>query len=149
MVEQRPLFDWSRTNESCVQHTRHDIEQIEQLYSMCKQSLINYCYNRHKSHSNSTNTTSLSPMNLLVVTLWHVKHYHSERYIATELNFAPSTVHHILSEVIDILHLCVYPKLVSLPANLTNRNTTHGPEDYHKLIVDSTFIAVPQPDGSQ
>jgi len=31
---------------------------------------------------------------------------------------------------------------------MSNRTTTHGPEEHHKLIVDSTFIAIPQPDDS-
>ncbi|CAF5148205.1 unnamed protein product, partial [Rotaria sp. Silwood1] len=60
-----------------------------------------------------------------------------------------STVHHILTEVVDILHSCVYPELVSLAVDMANRNAIHGPEEHHKLIVDSTYIAVPQPDDSQ
>jgi hypothetical protein len=32
---------------------------------------------------------------------------------------------------------------------MDSRNTAHGPEEHHKLIVDSTSIAVPQPDDSQ
>jgi hypothetical protein len=85
-------------------------------------------------------------MNLLVVTLWYLKHYHSERYIATELNLGRSTVNYLLSEVVDILHSCVYAELISLTADMSNRNTPHGPEEHHKLIVDSTIIAIPQPD---
>ncbi|CAF3355046.1 unnamed protein product [Rotaria sp. Silwood2] len=134
--EQRPWSEWDRTYESCVQHTGHDIEQVHQLYSMCEQSLIKYCLHRTKKQSDNINTTSLSPMNLLVVTLWYLKHYHSERYIATEVNFSLSTVHHILTEVVDILHSCVYPELVSLPADMDSKNTAHGPEEHHKLIVD-------------
>jgi len=148
-VEQRPWSEWSRTNESCIQHTGHDIEQVHQLYSMCEQSLIKYCLNRTKQQLNNTNTISLSPMNLLVVTLWHLKHYHSERYIATEVYISPSTIHHILTEVVNILHSCIYPELVSLPINMDSKNTPHGPEVHHKLIVDSTSIAIPQPEESQ
>ncbi|CAF2647051.1 unnamed protein product [Rotaria sp. Silwood2] len=36
LQEQRPWSDWRRTDESCIQHTGHDVEQIEQLYSMCE-----------------------------------------------------------------------------------------------------------------
>ncbi|CAF1469936.1 unnamed protein product [Rotaria sordida] len=32
---------------------------------------------------------------------------------------------------------------------MSNRTTAHGPEEHHKLIVDSTSIGVPQPDDSQ
>ncbi|CAF4668222.1 unnamed protein product, partial [Rotaria sp. Silwood2] len=78
--------------------------------------------------------------------LWYLKHYHSERYIATELYLDPSTVQHILSAVVDILHSSVYPELVSLPTNIADRKEIHGPEQHHKLIVDSTFIAAPEPD---
>ncbi|CAF1358711.1 unnamed protein product [Rotaria sordida] len=102
-VEQRPWSQWSRTDESCLQHTGHDLEQ----------------------------------------------HYHAERYIATEFDLSPSTMHHILSKVVDILHSCVYPELISLPALMFNRTTAHGPEEHHKLVVDSTSIAVPQSDNSQ
>ncbi|CAF1290311.1 unnamed protein product [Rotaria sordida] len=102
-VEQRPWSQWSRTDESCLQHTGHDLEQ----------------------------------------------HYHAERYIATEFGLSPSTMHHILSKVVDILHSCVYPELISLPALMFNRTTAHGPEEHHKLVVDSTSIAVPQSDDSQ
>jgi hypothetical protein len=87
-------------------------------------------------------------MNLLVVTLWYLKHYHSDRYIATELNLARRTVSYSLSSVLDILHSCVYPEFISLPADISSRTTPHGPEEYHKLIVDSTFIAIPQPNDS-
>ncbi|CAF1634522.1 unnamed protein product, partial [Didymodactylos carnosus] len=102
--KQRPWSAWSRTNESCVQHTGHDIEQVQELYSMCEQPLINYCSHKNYRHTNSTTTSYLSPMNLLAVTLWYLKHYHSERYIATELNLGRSTVNYLLPEVVDILH---------------------------------------------
>ncbi|CAF2990154.1 unnamed protein product, partial [Rotaria sp. Silwood2] len=146
---QHPWSEWGHTNESCLQHTGHDIEQVQQLYSICEQLLIDYCYHRNKEYPNSTNATYLSPMNLLVVTLWYLKHYHAERYIATELYLDPSTVHRMLSKVVDILHSSVYPGLVSLPANMTDKNIKHGTEEHHKLIVDSTFIAIPQPNDSQ
>ncbi|CAF4044763.1 unnamed protein product [Rotaria sp. Silwood1] len=88
-------------------------------------------------------------MNLLVVTLWYLKHYHSERYIASELNFSQQTVNYCLSAVVDILHSCVYPAFVYLPADLANRRTPHGPQQHQKLIVDSTFIAIPEPHDSE
>ncbi|CAF2812772.1 unnamed protein product [Rotaria sp. Silwood2] len=88
-------------------------------------------------------------MNLLVVTLWYLKLYHSECYIAAELYLDPSTVHHILTEVVNILHSCIYSKLVSLPADMTDINTTYGPEENHKLLVDSTYIVIPQPNDSR
>ena len=53
-----------------------------------------------------------------------------------------------LSSVLDILHSCVYLEFISLPTNISNKTTPHGPEEYHKLIVDSTFIAIPQSDDS-
>jgi hypothetical protein len=59
-----------------------------------------------------------------------LKHYHSKRYIATELN-------------------CIYPELIPLPADITNRGTPHGPQQHHKLIIDSLFIAIPEPDDSE
>lgn len=148
ILEQRPWSEWKRSDESCRQHTGHDVEQVQQLYSLCEQSLLNYCAHRNEQQTNDVNTSSLSPMNLLVVTLWYLKHYHTERYIATEFNLAQRTVGYSLSSVLDILHSCVYPEFISLPADLSNRTTPHGPEEYHKLIVDSTFIAIPQPEDS-
>ncbi|CAF1387764.1 unnamed protein product [Rotaria sordida] len=38
---------------------------------------------------------------------------------------------------------------LSLPADLANRRTPHGPQQHHKLIVDSTFIAIPEPHDSE
>jgi len=127
----------------------HNTEQVQQLYLMCEKSHINYCLHRTKQQSDTIDTTCLSPMNLLAMTLWYLKHYHTERYIAAEVHLSPSTVHNILIEVVDILHSCVYPNLVSLPADMDSRNTPHGPEEYHKLIVDSTSIAIPQLEDSQ
>ncbi|CAF1390118.1 unnamed protein product, partial [Rotaria sordida] len=80
-----------------------------------------------------------------MVTLWYLKHYHSERYIASELNLNRSTVNYFLSEVVNILHACVYPELISIPADIGNRRTPHEPQQHHKLIVDSTCIAIPEP----
>lgn len=80
-----------------------------------------------------------------MVTLWYLKHYHGERYISTELYLSPSTVHAFLGEVIDNLHSCVYPELISLPINLASKRTPHGPEQHLKLIVDLTCIAIPEP----
>ncbi|CAF4307232.1 unnamed protein product [Rotaria sp. Silwood2] len=88
-------------------------------------------------------------MNLLAVALWYLKHYHSEPYIATEVNLAHQTVSYFLSSVLDILHSCVYAELISLPADIANTRTPHGPEQSHKLIVDSTFITVPEPSNSE
>ncbi|CAF1492996.1 unnamed protein product [Rotaria sp. Silwood1] len=142
-VEQRPWSEWGRTNESCVQHTGHDNEQVQESYLMCEQPLIDYCYHRIKEHSNSVSKPSLSPMNLLVVTLWYLMHYHAERDMATEFDLSSSTVYHVLSKVVDILHSCVYPALVFLPSDIANRNAIHEPEEHHKLIVDSTATAIP------
>lgn len=149
ITDQRPWSDWSRSNNSCKQHTGHDIEQVQRIYNMCEQSLIEYCTNRKQQYTQSSNVTFLSPMNLLAVTLWYLKHYHTELYIATELQFHQSTVNYFLSAVIDILYSCVYPELISLPADMRDETTIHGPEQYHKLIVDSTFIAIHQPEDSE
>ncbi|CAF4307586.1 unnamed protein product, partial [Rotaria sordida] len=69
-------------------------------------------------------------MNLLAVTLWYLKHYRSE-------------------QIINILHSCVYRELISFPADIAKRRTSHGPEQNHKLIVDSTVIAIPEPYDSE
>ncbi|CAF1380456.1 unnamed protein product [Rotaria sordida] len=146
---QRPWSEWKRTDASCIQHTGHDVEQVHELYSMCEEPLINYCSHRNKLHVSSATTSYLSPMNLLVVTLWYFKHYHSEPYIASELNFTHQGVNYFLTAVVDILHSFVYPAFVSLPADLPNRRTPHGPQQHHKLIIDSTFIAIPEPHDSE
>jgi len=117
IVEQRPWSKWRRTDESCVQHTGFDVEQVQQLYDMCEQSLINYYSHRNEQLTNSIKTTYLSPMNLLAVTLWYLKHYHSERYIATDLNLHQSSVNYFLSSVANILHDCIYSDLISLPVD--------------------------------
>ena len=88
-------------------------------------------------------------MNMLAVTLWYLKHYHSERYIASELNLSQSAVNYVLSILVDILHTCAYQELVSIPANLSHSRTPHGPQQYHKVIVDSTCIAIPEPYDSE
>ncbi|CAF3121603.1 unnamed protein product [Rotaria sp. Silwood2] len=146
--EQRPWFEWSRSDESCTQHTGHDIEQVQQVFNMWEQSLIEFCMNRKQQHTTDTNNKFLSPINLLAVTLWYLKHYRSERYIAAELNFSKSTVNYFLSAVVDILYASAYPKLILLPDDMDDEATAHGPEQYHKLIVDSTFIAIHQPEDS-
>lgn len=112
---------------------------------MCKQSLLEYCLDR-KQHTNDRNITYLSPINLLAVTLWYVKHYHAELYIAAELDFNRSTVNYFLSAVIDILYAFVYPKLILLSDDMDDEATVHGLEQHHKLIVDSTVIAIHQPE---
>ncbi|CAF1298484.1 unnamed protein product [Rotaria sordida] len=148
-VDQRPWSEWSRSNDSCIQHTGHDIEQVQLLYNMCEQSLIEYCTNRKQQCSSSTKMPYLSPINLLSITLWYLKHYHSERYIATEFDFTQSTVSYFLSAVIDILYSCVYPKLIVLPDDMDDEDAVHGSEQHHKLIVDSTFIPIYQPEDSE
>ncbi|CAF0883242.1 unnamed protein product [Rotaria sordida] len=142
---QRPWSEWSRNNESCAQHTGLDIEQVQFLYSLCEQSITEYCTNRKRQQTIDTDVPYLSPINLLAITLWYLKHYHSERYIATELNFGRSTVNYFLFAIIDILYASAYPKLILLPDDMNDENTAHGPEEYHKLIVDSTCIAINQP----
>ena len=149
IVEQRPWSEWSSSDNSCIQHTGHDIEQVERLYSMCKQSLVEYCANRKQQYTKTSDVALLSPMNLLAVTLWYLKHYHTERYIASEFEFNQPTVNYFLSAVIDILHSCVFTKLISLPDDMEDGTTAHGPEEYQKLIVDSTFIAIHQPEDSE
>ncbi|CAF3788300.1 unnamed protein product [Rotaria sp. Silwood1] len=112
---------------------------------MCEESLIRYRSYRKEQHTDDTIIQYLSPINLLVVTLWYLKHYHSERYISTELNLGRSTVNCFLTEIIDILHSCVYPELISLPVNMASKRKPHGSERHHKLMVHSTFIAIPEP----
>ncbi|CAF3852707.1 unnamed protein product, partial [Rotaria sp. Silwood1] len=147
--KQRPWSEWRRTNASCIQHTGYDVEQVQELYSMCEEPLVNYCSHKDYRLTNSAATSYLSPMNMLVVTLWYLKHYHSERYISSELNLSQAAVNYLLSTVVDILHSCVYPELISIPTNLSSSKTPHGPQQHHKLIVDSTFIAIPEPYDSE
>ena len=85
-------------------------------------------------------------MNLLSITLWYLKYYHSEPYIAAELHFNQSTVSYFLSAVIVILYSCIYSKLISLPDDVDEDDTIHGPEQHHKLIVDSMYIAINSPE---
>ena len=116
---------------------------------MCEQSLTEYCTNRKRQETKSTNTPYLSPINLLSITLWYLKHYHSLDYIATELNFGKSTAHYLLSSVIYILHSSVCSNLISSPDDIDSESVAHGPEESHKLIVDSTSIAIYQPEDSE
>ncbi|CAF2961968.1 unnamed protein product [Rotaria sp. Silwood2] len=112
---------------------------------MCEESLIRYPSHRKEKHKDDIITPYLSPINLLVVTLWNLKHYHPEQYISTEINLGRSTVNYFLTEIIDILHSCIYPELISLPINMGSNRTPHGLERHHKLTVDSTSIAIPEP----
>ncbi|CAF1213645.1 unnamed protein product [Rotaria sordida] len=73
--KQRPWSEWSRGNGSCIQHTGHDIEQVQLLY--------------------------------------------------------------------------IYSKLILLFDDMDDETTIHGPEESHKLIVDSTFVAIYQPEDSE
>ena len=34
LIEQRPWSEWSRSDECCLQHAGHDVEQVQDLYSM-------------------------------------------------------------------------------------------------------------------
>ena len=77
-----------------------------------------------------------------------MQHYRSERYIASELSFPQQTVNYFLSSVIDVLYSCICPKLVVLPDNIDAETMIRGSERHHKLIADSTFIAIHQPDDS-
>ncbi|CAF1068897.1 unnamed protein product [Rotaria sordida] len=116
---------------------------------MREEPLINYYSHKSYRLTNSAATSYLSPMNMLVITLWYLKHYHSERYISSELNLSQPAVNYLLSTVVDILHSCVYPELISIPTNLSSSKTPHEPQQHHKLIVDSTFIAIPGPYNSE
>ena len=116
---------------------------------MCEQPLIQYCSYRNEQLTNTNTTPYLSSVNLLVVILWDLKHYHSERHIASELNLIQSAVNYFLSAVMDILHSCVYSELISLPANMASKRTPHGHGQNHKLIVDSTAIAIREPNDKE
>ena len=72
----------------------------------------------------------LSAMNWLVVTLWYLKHYHSECFIAREFNLVQRTVAYSLSSVLNILHSCAYREFISLPDDMSNRTTSHRPEEH-------------------
>ena len=80
-----------------------------------------------------------------MITLWYLKHYLSEHYIASELKISQQAVNYSLSAVVDILHSYVYPINVSLPADLANTRTPHGCQQDYKLIADSTRIAIHEP----
>ncbi|CAF3811031.1 unnamed protein product [Rotaria sp. Silwood1] len=142
---QRPWSEWSLNNQSCIQHTGHDIEQIQQLFLICSQSLMNYCARRRHQCTTDTNVPYLSPMNLLVVTLWFLKRYPSEGYIATKLQMNKSTVNYFLFEIIDILYSCIYPVFVPAQVSIATRSTSHETQNYNKLLVHSTVIAISPP----
>lgn len=148
-VDQYPWSEWGRSDNSCRQHTGLDLEQVQLLFDLCEQSIVKYCANRKQQLQQNTGVPLLSPINLLSVTLWYLKHYHSERYIATELHFSPSTVSSFLPAMIDILHRCAYSRLVVLPDDLDHEDTAHGPKEYHKLIVDSTCVPIDQPEDRE
>jgi hypothetical protein len=122
---------------------------VQLLYDMCEQSIVEYCANRKQQLTQNTSAPFLSPINLLSVTLWYSKHYHSERYIAEELHFNQTAVNYFLSAMIDTIYRCEYPKRVVLPDDMDDEDTTHGPEQYHKLIVDSTCIPTDQPEDRE
>ncbi len=81
------LYCYSRVLIGSFDHSwLHNKKKVERLYSMCEQALVNYYCHRNKQHTNSSTMPYLSPMTLLVVTLWYFKHYHSERYISAKVN---------------------------------------------------------------
>ena len=91
----------------------------------------------------------LSPINLLSVTPWYLKHYHSERYIAAQLHFNLSTVNYFLPSMINILYSCVYVILVILSDGMDEEDTVHRHEQHHRLIDDLIFIPIYQSEDSE
>ena len=114
---------------------------------MPEQPLVEYCTNK-KTHTENTNMPLLSPINLLRITLWYLKHCYSEHYIVAELRFNQTSVNYFLSTVVGILHSCICLKLIWLPDEIDDDDTMRRPKKHHRLILNSTYIANNQSEDS-
>jgi hypothetical protein len=85
-------------------------------------------------------------MNMLSITLWFLKHYCTEHHVGTVIPYNKTTGRRLISATVDILHDCVYPKLVVLPDSMDDNKTTACESKQHpKLLVQSFLIPANRP----
>lgn len=141
---QPPWSDWSTDEKTVLQRTGHTVEEVQRLYDLCKEDLINYRA-RVRGSGPARDRPYPSPINMLAITLYYVRLYPTEEYLAEEFQMSHQYMHHMVHKVIDSLFLYAVPDLISVP-NLSDPNTPHGKHFSWKLITDTTFVAVYEPE---
>jgi hypothetical protein len=143
-IGQHVYNEWSKSDENMLLHTGHTLKEYEKIYNSIIEDLLNY---RQKRSITLNNIPLPTPHVMLSLTLYHLKHYHTERYIANEFNIKRTAVQHILEKVIDYLYEKFVPMMIQLnEANLSSPLDSSYLENTVKLITDATVISIHQPE---
>jgi DDE superfamily endonuclease len=118
-----------------------NLEQVEFLYHLCVESLLQKNIYKHIHGRTSSN---VSVHNQLVLTLYWLRRYPAYHDIEIQYNIPISTFFLMSDEVLKLLDSLLVPRVI-LPLSAIDPHSSH--EQYHNvyMVIDSTCIPIPRP----
>ena len=146
MIDQRPYTIWYRSPSALQYSTGLHCTEYDQVYSSCSAALIETRLHKQFSYVSNRKHYYYTPHNMLLITLYYLRHYPHLRMLGVHYNLKLTTAHDMLKHVIHILCTEFVPSQILLSLN----SLPQYPDPYHvlsdtKLIVDTTDICIQKP----
>ena len=144
MVEEKPWSDWSATSGKLKQKTGFDKDEVERIFTLCKDELTNF-HGVKKTRRNAGASISrrfLSCHNLLLLGLHSLWKNPTDEDLADTFNTPRETIRDTKKRLFPIMQQCLQ-HFIQAPASPPRFEG--GPLKDAFMVVDTTPTPIPQP----
>jgi hypothetical protein len=144
---QHPYSEWSNSNQLMLSNTGHTIQEYNKILYLIEEQLLSI---RQKHTISNHNIHLPTTQNMLCITLYYLKHYHTIRYISIQFGWSRMTIQRSIEYTIESLFLYVVPVYIVFdPSTFPSPSDSSALSPSTKLIIDASVIAIHQPELSQ
>jgi hypothetical protein len=129
-------------------HTGHTIEEYGKIYNIMYEDLVLYRKKKGVTSTTTMNNIELpTPHIMLCLTLYYLKHYHTDRFLSNEFKIGKTTVRRIIEKIINLIYEKFVPTMIQLnEASLCSPPHSTYLENTIKLVTDASVISIYQPE---
>jgi len=135
-----PWNEWSKNDFSMRVMTGLTLKMMNWVYDKCREGLLSLRLTMHHNHEN---VAPMSPHNLLCITVYWLRRYPPFEEMVITFHRSESYLHHMVKSVVGIMESHIFKELI-YPVDNTSPYSTRSTLPKVRLIVDSTFIALPK-----
>jgi hypothetical protein len=133
------LASWYNKQDLCYFKFGVYSDDIQEICHMIDIHMYNHYVSEHSLNP------PMYPFDSLLLTLYWLRHYPSERALAAELNSAPKSIWELIHHTLTILYQVIVHEYINKWAKPTEYGEIELSRTRYYLIVDSTHIALYEP----
>lgn len=139
-TDEEPWKSWSQNKRRLRAKTGLSISDVLAVFDLCEEELVN---RRRKKRKGNGGKSFVSPINMLLITLYWLYKYPSFREVGDDFDIPCMTVSDTIYGVVEIMYRNIVPVFIQ-PLSSHATSSSYQTLSNVKMIIDSTFLPLPR-----